>query len=346
MNTTSIIRLDSVSVTYNVGRRLPFLPKRHLTAVDHVNFSINPGETVGVIGESGCGKSSLGRILAGLEHPSSGTVYFDGVDVKTLDAQQRKEMRRSIQVVFQDPAGSLNPRKTVQQIVEEPFEIHPDLAPPEHRKSRVKELLETVGLQPEHAERLPHELSGGQQQRVGIARALAVRPRLLICDEAVSALDVSVRAQVVNLLRTLQDEFQLSYLFIAHDLQVVRNIAHRVMVMYLGKIVEIGETRDVYEDTAHPYTNALLAAAPELRYAGQKRTAEMVDGDPPTPLDPPAGCRFNTRCAYATEQCAQEPPLEEFRPGHRAACFYSETVNASALRPRAPERSKKESPNE
>lgn len=335
MSEHPIIRLESVSKSYPVGRRLPLAPKRHLRAVDEVDLEIYARQTVGVIGESGCGKSTLGRLLAGLERPTTGTVYFDGRDVSSLDASARREMRRAIQVVFQDPAGSLNPRKTVQEIVGEPFEIHPDLAPPAERHSRVLRLLETVGLQPEHAERRAHELSGGQQQRVGIARALAVRPRLIVCDEAVSALDVSVRAQVVNLLRDLQERFGLSYLFIAHDLQVVRNIAHRVMVMYLGQIVEIGDAQDIYEDTAHPYTNALLAAAPELRYAGQVRSAELVDGDPPTPLDPPQGCRFHTRCAYATATCLQQPALEEFRPGHRAACFYSETVNESAFRPGA-----------
>lgn len=333
MSEQPIIRMENVSKTYPVGRRLPFLPKRHLTAVDEVSLEIHARETIGVIGESGCGKSTLGRVLAGLEKPTEGTVYFDGTDVSTLDASQRREMRRSIQVVFQDPAGSLNPRKTVQEIVGEPFEIHPDLAPAEERHSRVLKLLETVGLQPEHAERRPHEISGGQQQRVGIARALAVEPRLIVCDEAVSALDVSVRAQVVNLLRELQEKFGLAYLFIAHDLQVVRNIAHRVMVMYLGQVVEIGDAHEIYEDTAHPYTNALLAAAPELRYAGQVRSAELVDGDPPTPLNPPQGCRFHTRCAYATQECLKQPPLEEFRPGHHAACFYSDTVNQSAFRP-------------
>lgn len=326
-----ILQLEAASVTYALGRPLPFAPQRKLTAVQSVDLALHPQETVGVIGESGCGKSSLGRLLAGLEKPSEGTLYYDGVDVATLDKAGRRQMRRNIQVVFQDPAGSLNPRKTVQQIIEEPFDIHPDLAAERSKADQVRELLGTVGLKQEHAHRYPHELSGGQQQRVGIARALAVRPRVLICDEAVSALDVSVRAQVVNLLRDLQQRFGLAYVFIAHDLQVVRNMCHRVMVMYLGQCVEVGDTAEVYDDTAHPYTQALLAAAPELRYAGEVRHAELVEGDPPSALQPPTGCRFRPRCRFAVEACSSPPPLEDFAEDHQVRCIRAADVNEYSL---------------
>lgn len=329
---TPILRLESVSLTYPVGRRLPLLPKRHLTAVDSVDLELYERETIGVIGESGCGKSSLGRLLAGVEKPDSGTLYYDGVDVATLDRTARKQMRRSIQVIFQDPSGSLNPRRTVRQIITEPFRIHPDLVTEKGVRAQVDELLDVVGLKAEHASRYPHELSGGQQQRVGIARALAVRPRVIVCDEAVSALDVSVRAQVVNLLRDLQKEFGLSYLFIAHDLHVVRNLAQRVMVMYLGQCVEFGDTRQIYDETAHPYTYALLASAPELRYAGQHRHADLVEGDPPTPLDMPPGCRFRTRCSFATEICHEPPELDSVTESHQVRCVHADEVNSHVRR--------------
>ncbi|MEJ2867499.1 dipeptide ABC transporter ATP-binding protein [Actinomycetospora sp. OC33-EN08] len=296
-------------------------------AVDGVSFDLHPGETLGVVGESGCGKSTLAQVLMRLEPPTSGTVTFDGEDLFAKSGAALKAWRRDMQIVLQDPYTSLNPRKTVGDIVGEPFEIHPEVAPKGDRRRKVQELLEVVGLNPEHIRRYPHQFSGGQRQRIGIARALALRPRVIVCDEPVSALDVSIQAQVMNLLGELQTEFGLSYIFIAHDLGVVRHLSDRVAVMYLGKIVETGDSESIYERATHPYTQALLSSVPvpdpSLR---GKREVIRLTGDVPSPADPPSGCRFRTRCPKAEAICAeQEPPLV---PGgssdHPSACHFAE----------------------
>ncbi len=298
-------------------------------AVDGVTFDLHRGETLGIVGESGCGKSSLARILMRLEEPTAGTLTFDGVDLYAQSGADMRRMRRDIQIVFQDPYTSLNPRMTVGDIVGEPFEIHPEVVPRGGRRRAVQELLDLVGLNPEHINRYPHQFSGGQRQRIGIARGIALRPKVLICDEPVSALDVSVQAQVVNLLEKLQDELGLAYLFIAHDLSVVRHISDRVGVMYLGKIVELGTEDEIYERPTHPYTQALLSAVPvpDPSLRGRREQIVLV-GDVPSPANPPSGCRFHTRCWKATEQCTVSEPALIPRPDgageHGSACHYAE----------------------
>jgi oligopeptide transport system ATP-binding protein len=296
-------------------------------AVDGVNLTLHKGETVGVVGESGCGKSTLARLLVGLERPTSGHIIVNGTDTSRLSGEQMRRSRRDIQMVMQDPYTSLNPRMTVGDIIGEPFEIHPDVVPRKDRQARVRELLDVVGLNPDHINRYPHQFSGGQRQRIGIARAIALRPKILICDEPVSALDVSIQAQVVNLLEQLQNEFGLSYIFIAHDLSVVRHIADRVAVMYLGKIVETGTDNEIYDRPTHPYTQALLSAVPvpDPTLRGQ-RDQIVLEGDVPSPANPPSGCRFRTRCWKAQEICAtQEPELiVRDKSGHPSACHFAE----------------------
>jgi oligopeptide transport system ATP-binding protein len=300
-------------------------------AVDGVSLDLYKGETLGVVGESGCGKSTLARLLMALERPTAGTVRFKGQDIFSLKGRALREMRRNIQIVLQDPYTSLNPRMTVADIVGEPFEIHPEVAPKGSRRKAVQDLLDVVGLNPEHINRYPHQFSGGQRQRIGIARGLALKPEIIICDEPVSALDVSVQAQVINLLEKLQDEFGLSYVFIAHDLSVVRHIADRVAVMYLGSVVEIGNEDEIYTHPTHPYTQALLSAVPVPDPAMRGKGEQIIlVGDVPSPANPPSGCRFRTRCFKAQPVCAEEAPALVIRNGphdhsdHPSACHFAE----------------------
>ncbi|PZR60651.1 MAG: peptide ABC transporter substrate-binding protein [Chloroflexi bacterium] len=298
-------------------------------AVDDISFEIRKGETLGLVGESGCGKTTTGRALIRLRNPTAGKVFFDGRDLMSLSRGELRRMRRRMQIIFQDPYGSLNPRMTVGSIVSEPLETHHLSSG--HRMDRVRELLALVGLNPNYTNRYPHEFSGGQRQRIGIARALAVEPEFIVCDEPISALDVSIQAQVLNLLVELREQFGLTYLFIAHDLSVVRHISDRVGVMYLGKLVELGPPTAIYESPGHPYTRALLSAVPiPDPKAERKRRRVILTGDVPSPVNPPSGCRFHTRCWLyerlgRPENCrTEDPPLRQIGDDHRAACHYAE----------------------
>jgi oligopeptide/dipeptide ABC transporter ATP-binding protein len=295
--------------------------KAQVHAVEDVTLTVRRGETLGIVGESGCGKSTTARLMLRLLDPTSGKVIFDGRDITRLSQRSLRPLRREMQMIFQDPYSSLNPRKTVGQIVGAPFAIHGIRG---DTRTRVRELLERVGLSPEHYNRYPHEFSGGQRQRIGVARALALQPKLIVCDEPVSALDVSIQAQVLNLLRSLQKDFKLTYVFISHDLSVIRQIADRIAVMYLGHLVELGDSESIYEHPKHPYTGALLSAVPRPSSAGDRRERIVLGGDVPSPVAPPAACVFHPRCPrFHQGHCdVEEPLLRELAPGQEAACHY------------------------
>jgi peptide/nickel transport system ATP-binding protein len=331
-----LLRVEHLKKYFPIKRGIVFQREvGRVHAVDDVSIELRAGETLGLVGESGCGKSTLGRCIIRLLELTSGTVLFDGKDISRLSRRALRPMRGDVQMVFQDPYASLNPRKRVGTIIADPLRIHGDSSRRQIRE-RVRELLELVGLSPEHVNRYPHEFSGGQRQRIGVARALALHPKLIIADEPVSALDVSIRAQVINLLDDLQDELGLTYIFIAHDLGVVRHVSDRIAVMYLGKIVEISPAEELYQRPVHPYTEALLSAVPiPDPVVTAQREQIVLEGDVPSPIAPPSGCRFHPRCKYATEICSQvEPPLidhsgtDQASAGHLAACHHPLNVGS------------------
>jgi len=323
---TALLEVENLAKHYPVRRGLVMAKTvGTVRAVDGISFSLQRGETLALVGESGCGKSTTARLVLRLIEPTTGSIRFEGTDITTLAGAPLRRLRRRMQIVFQDPFASLNPRMTVGDILEEPLIVH-DIGDRTARRARVAELLDVVGLAQYHAQRYPHEFSGGQRQRIGIARALAVEPALVVCDEPVSALDVSIQAQVINLLKDLQGRLGLSYLFIAHDLAVVKHTANRIAVMYLGRIVEVANKETLFENPRHPYTRTLLSAIPrpDPRRRGNR---QLPGGDVPSPMDPPPGCHFNTRCPFVTERCMTEAPeLRELESGHRSACHYAETL--------------------
>ena len=320
----AVLKVENLKVHFPVKSGL-FTKKQVVKAVDGVSFEIYPRETFGLVGESGCGKSTTGRAIVKLYEPTSGTVYYHGEDVTKIKGSHLAEFRRNVQMIFQDPYASLNPRMTVGEIIREPMDIHHIFNTKEEREQRVRELLDIVGLKPDHIRRYPHEFSGGQRQRIGIARTLALNPQFIVCDEPISALDVSIQAQVINLLEHIQKEMGISYLFIAHDLSMVKHISDRIGVMYLGNLVEIGDSDDVYHRPLHPYTQALLSAVPipDPRVAREKKRI-VLEGELPSPLDTPSGCVFRTRCPNATERCAREKPGMVNVGKRTVACFLYE----------------------
>ena len=325
-NNTPLLKVEHLHKEFPTGSGFMGgkFSKKVVSAVNDLSFEIRAGETFGLVGESGCGKSTTGRAIMHLDPPTSGKVYFEGRDISKMNKKELKAMRREMQFIFQDPYASLNPRMTIGEIISEPMVIH-GIGTPEERIERVRELLDVVGLNPEHINRYPHEFSGGQRQRVGIARSFILRPKLIICDEPVSALDVPIQAQVLNLLKDLQKQYGTAYLFIAHDLSVVQHISDRVAVMYLGKMVELSDWKSLYAEPNHPYTQALLSAVPiPDPDVQQNRKRIILAGDPPSPIDPPSGCRFHTRCPIAQAKCSEETPeFREIGEGHFCACHYA-----------------------
>jgi len=319
MSTPSLLALDNVTKHFVARRSLMGVPTAVVRAVDGVSFNVVAGETLALVGESGCGKSTVGRLALRLMEPTSGAIHLDGRNLASLSGAELRRVRAGAQLIFQDPYGSLNPRMTVGEMLAEPLLLHTDLSPGD-RRARVSDLLHTVGLRAEHAQRYPHEFSGGQRQRIAIARALAVEPKLIVCDEPVSALDVSIRSQILNLLKDLQQRLGLAYIFISHDLAVVKHIAARVAVMYLGRIVESGEAKQIFAEPRHAYTQALLSAVPVPSAAG-RRVRTLLPGDPPSPLDPPTGCHLHPRCAHAQDICRRSrPELAAEDDAHATAC--------------------------
>lgn len=316
-----LVSIRNVKKHYPIKKSLFGTPTKWLKAVDGISLEVNKGETLGLVGESGCGKSTLGRMVVGLLEPTAGEVYFEGKPLLEK-GRNKRDLGQKIQMVFQDPYASLNPRMSVANIIAEPLHLH-RVGTYADRRKRVDELLERVGLTSAHGTRYPEEFSGGQRQRIGIARALALNPQLIVCDEPVSALDVSIQAQILNLLKDIQEERGLSFIFIAHGLQAVKHISDRIVVMYLGKVVEVSETDALFERPLHPYTKALISAVPEPDPTIRNRERIILRGDLPSPANPPVGCRFHSRCPIATDRCRQEdPPLEEVSPGRWTACFY------------------------
>lgn len=323
-NAKPILQIDHLKTYFETKGGL-FQKKQYIKAVDDVTFNVYQGETFGLVGESGCGKSTLGRTIVKINHPTDGKILYDGVDVMSLKGEEEKKFRKKVQMIFQDPYASLNPRMTVGEIIREPMVIHGTHGNTKEQESRVVELLETVGLKPDHIRRYPHEFSGGQRQRISIARTLALDPEFIICDEPISALDVSIQAQIINLLKNIQQELGISYLFVAHDLSMVKHISDRIGVMYLGHMMEIGESNSLYHNPMHPYTKALLSAVPiPDPKAAKSRDRIILEGELPSPLNPPSGCPFCTRCMKATEKCRKECPKLQQMGDRQVACHYPE----------------------
>ena len=322
MEREPLLVVDHVKTHFDVTKGL-FSPKQIVKAVDDVSFTVGKGETYGLVGESGCGKSTLGRTLVKIYPATAGKILYKGKDIAGFNKAEEKEFRKEVQMIFQDPYASLNPRMTVGEIIKEPMEIHGILGSPKEREERAAELLKIVGLKPDHIRRYPHEFSGGQRQRISIARTLSLNPRFIICDEPISALDVSIQAQIINLLKEIQDEMGISYLFVAHDLSMVNYISHRIGVMYLGHLVEEGEADEVYSNPIHPYTKALLSAIPiPDPDVAKSKSRIKLEGELPSPINPPEGCPFKGRCPMATEECSKARPEMKDYNGHKAACFH------------------------